>query len=352
LIWQAKTFENIADASATTFQTLFAQTTFNIDEQSAATAPLNLLSLPYYTCVTVVHSVGLLCRCGGSALRTNRVQDAAELSGKSQSIQPSRKSPWLKMHTGEQASKAMFQLRKIQDYMVENLDDVVQEGRWRAVMSKEMSSRHRTLMAKIADLEQQVKLTKQYIEGPKGSTRRMLPPNVLMGSEGSYPDKSPRSAPTSQENLLIPPKPLSSPKTSVVSFTDAAIKEELEKLRSDQEEMKKMLHSIAQCVQRNHTAPFNARPALSPPGLQGGGLHTLPPIGNMPPRLGAQPGCQPHIAAPRQGEDMSAIITRDAPRFASRRRPQPFGAGARHGPPAASARPISSKENNSHTKFK
>ena len=254
------------------------------------------------------------------------------------------------MHTGEQAAKAMFMLRKIQDYMVENLDDVVQEGRWRAVMSKEMSSRHRTLMAKIADIEQQVRLTKQYIEGPKGSTRRILPPSMSMGSEGSYPHKTP-FAPTTQKHLLIPPKHLASPKTNVVSFTDAAIKEELEKLRSDQQEMKKMLHSISQCVHCDYSAPCNARPAMSSPRWQGGGLHTLPPLGNIPPRLGAEPGCEPHIAAPRQGEDMSAIITRDPHRCVSRR-PQSFGAGVRHRPPVASVHPMSSKGSNLHAKCK
>ena len=43
----AKTFENVADASAINFQLLVAQMTINYQEQQLASPPFNLLMLPY-----------------------------------------------------------------------------------------------------------------------------------------------------------------------------------------------------------------------------------------------------------------------------------------------------------------
>ena len=51
------------------------------------------------------------------------------------------------------AADAMFHMRQIESYMVGHADDVVQEGRWRAVLAKENKVRHRALLGRISLLE-------------------------------------------------------------------------------------------------------------------------------------------------------------------------------------------------------
>ena len=47
----------------------------------------------------------------------------------------------------------MFHMRQIESYMIAHADDVVQEGRWRAVLAKDNKVRHRELLARISQLE-------------------------------------------------------------------------------------------------------------------------------------------------------------------------------------------------------
>ena len=50
----AKTFENIADSAAVNYQLVLAQSTWSLNDQPPATAPLNLLMTPYLACVILL----------------------------------------------------------------------------------------------------------------------------------------------------------------------------------------------------------------------------------------------------------------------------------------------------------
>ena len=77
--------------------------------------------------------------------------DPAEMTGGASAVtavdRAAKRS--FRLQTGEQAAKAMFQGREVEAFMSENLEDVVQEGRWRAVLSKNLAHNHRKLLSKM-----------------------------------------------------------------------------------------------------------------------------------------------------------------------------------------------------------
>jgi len=81
-----------------------------------------------------------LCGCRSSSKDGSDVQ---------QQLLQGRRSQARKLQVGEKANRAMFQTVEINSYLRDNMDSVIQEGRWRAVLSKDLASRHRRLMSKI-----------------------------------------------------------------------------------------------------------------------------------------------------------------------------------------------------------
>ena len=95
----AKTFDNIADASAINYQMLVSLTTMTMDGLLPASPPLNLLTMPYDTFVLISQS------CKGTVTTAT----APEHSGSR--FVPARKGlGTMKLQTGEQAARAMFQV--------------------------------------------------------------------------------------------------------------------------------------------------------------------------------------------------------------------------------------------------
>mmetsp|Transcript_13800 Transcript_13800/g.36617 ORF Transcript_13800/g.36617 Transcript_13800/m.36617 type:complete len:257 (-) Transcript_13800:14-784(-) len=236
------------------------------------------------------------------------------------------------MHTGEQAAGAMFQLKKIHEYMVENLDDVVQEGRWRAVMSKEMHLRHRLVLTKLGEVDQLVRQTRQTVEGKQrgGSSRGSGTSNRRLtfassrqsGNSRQSGGSSGSGASLCSARMLKPtgpPSPTEAPHDAsikselqtpmaAVSAVDPSIKEELHKLRSEQAEIKKLLQAI---LHRDLTAPCSSGPLppISFASRQDEPMRSNRAQGRQARRVTRQPGqhSPPPTASLRQEEGKPAI---------------------------------------------
>ena len=137
----AKTFENIADASAINFQMLIAMTTMSIDEQPPASPPLSLLTIPFDLLVLVLRLAldprgkrldeevySLVFRGNGQDAMDDLISAADDPDATAAKRKQRTQSSSLKLQKGEQAARAMFQLREVETYMSLNMDDVVQEA--------------------------------------------------------------------------------------------------------------------------------------------------------------------------------------------------------------------------------
>ena len=158
---------------------LLAQTTMSIDEQPPAAPPLNLLTIPFDLFVLFLRLLLdrqgqkseaelLCCCCVGRGRVAPSVPEAAQPPAdsfakadkadkhgvrKSLAERAMRQSTRanLQLQTGEQAAKAMFQLREVEAYMTESLNDEVQEGRWRTKLQRDVHKHHQRLMGRMEE---------------------------------------------------------------------------------------------------------------------------------------------------------------------------------------------------------
>lgn len=194
----AKTFENVADASAVNFQLMKALTTMSIDDQPPASPPLSLLTIPFDIFVLLLR----VCfdrrfkKPEHELLRmvfaTNSEVPSLHLRSSSLSRTSRSATKTLSLQKGENAAKAMFQLREMELYMNANIDEVVQESRWRAVMQKDMASRHRKLMKRMDRAQQAVRQLEKLAwrnaaRGLKRDTTTVATPPAGHGSRAASP---------------------------------------------------------------------------------------------------------------------------------------------------------------------
>ena len=188
----AKTFDNISEASAINFNMLLAQTTMSIDEQPPAAPPLNLLTIPYDILILIlrvlfdrgcVHDEEYLLSCGWCCVRGNQVAAADDDGTGKKRISLSRSGSLTKgrLQTGEQAARSMFQLREVEQYMTENLNDEVQEGRWRSILQRDVHKHHRAVKGSIdenARMLEQLKGSIESMQAPPPAERRLSTPRL------------------------------------------------------------------------------------------------------------------------------------------------------------------------------
>ena len=150
-----KSFENVADAQAINYRLLVAQTTFSIRDEGSITAPLNLLSIPYYACCAVGHvskrvvrmlasprvaakqKSGRLMKTASTSSRGNRSRTTLLVDESVEKREPTHKLRAMQ-RKGENSARSMHVLHEVEKYLHEGLDSVFQEERWRTSLSKEV----------------------------------------------------------------------------------------------------------------------------------------------------------------------------------------------------------------------
>jgi len=138
----AKTFESISDSSSVNYQLLLAQSTMSMHQQATASAPLNLLTLPYDIFIGLHEIMASLLR--------------PQVTPEDQQATATPRGDATTFHTGERAMRAMFLTTQVDKYLREHMDGIIQEGRWRAVLSRDMAGRHRRVIQKLDQTDRAV----------------------------------------------------------------------------------------------------------------------------------------------------------------------------------------------------
>lgn len=155
----AKTFDQIHDLSAINFQLLLTQMTMAIDEACTASPPFNLLALPFEL-LEAVRCAGLPKTETTGAEESNNAHTSSSMKGTAPatalcvgegSYLRCDLAETLHAQSGEKAARVMFQLPWVMEYMLANLDGVVQEQRWRQSLTKSTGSKHRLVMQSIRE---------------------------------------------------------------------------------------------------------------------------------------------------------------------------------------------------------
>ena len=183
----AKTFDQIYELSAVNFQLLLSQMTMAIDESRTASPPFNLLGLPFEL-LDAIRCAGLPPPIETTAME-EPTNDTHTSGGTREGAAPapalyagagrySRRDLAETLHaqSGEKAARVMFQLPWVMEYMLANLDGVVQEQRWRQSLTKSTGSKHRLLMQSIGEQTRVMSQLKAEVSETSKLSASRVPP--------------------------------------------------------------------------------------------------------------------------------------------------------------------------------